>query len=126
MKRLTSYFESLLEPTAMPPEAPPPAGLAAFYWHYARQARGLVVVLFITGFSVAALDSLVPYIIGRIVSLVSTSAPDRILAEGWREFVAMAVVMLLLRPTAILAQNLITNQTIAAGFSNLVRWQSHW
>ena len=40
------FFERMLEPTSAPPEAPPPAGLAAFYWHYARQARGLVVALF--------------------------------------------------------------------------------
>lgn len=126
MKRLTGYFESLLEPTALPPEAPPPAGLAAFYWHYARQAKGLVAVLFVTGFTVAALDSLIPYIIGRVVSLVSVHPQDRLLAVAWPEFLWMAAVMLLLRPVAILAQNLITNQTIAAGFSNLVRWQSHW
>jgi len=126
MKRLTGYFESLLEPTALPPDAPPPAGLAAFYWHYARQAKGLVMVLFVTGFTVAALDSLIPYIIGRVVALVSLHPPDGLLAAAWPEFAWMAIVLLLLRPVAILAQNLITNQTIAAGFSNLVRWQSHW
>ena len=33
------FFENLLEPTAMPADAPPPAGLGAFYWHYVRQVR---------------------------------------------------------------------------------------
>ena len=34
-------FERLLKPTAVSeaPEAPP--GLLAFYWHFARQAKGL-------------------------------------------------------------------------------------
>src|ERR1019366_28666 len=45
----------------------PPAGLIAFYWHYARQAKGLFAGLFAAGFAVALLDSLIPVFIGRIV-----------------------------------------------------------
>jgi ATP-binding cassette subfamily B multidrug efflux pump len=47
---LFRLFESLLQPTSLPPDAPPPAGLAAFYWHYARQARWLLAALFCAGF----------------------------------------------------------------------------
>ena len=36
------FFEKLLQPTAPAADTTPPAGLLAFYWHYARQARGLV------------------------------------------------------------------------------------
>src|SRR5438128_11901754 len=49
LMRLFRFFESLLEPTAIPPQGVPPADLAAFYWHYARQARGLVAALFVAG-----------------------------------------------------------------------------
>ena len=38
----------------------------------------------------------------------------------------MALVLLVARPLAMLIQNLITNQAIVPGFSNLIRWQSHW
>jgi ATP-binding cassette subfamily B multidrug efflux pump len=38
----------------------------------------------------------------------------------------MAAVLVVARPLAMLLQNLITNQAIIPGFSNLVRWQSHW
>ena len=44
------FFENLLAPTALPP-GPPPAGLGAFYWHHARQARGLVAALFAAGYT---------------------------------------------------------------------------
>jgi ATP-binding cassette subfamily B multidrug efflux pump len=54
--RVFRFFESLLEPTSLPTGAPPPSELAAFYWHYARQARHLVAALFIAGFIVAILD----------------------------------------------------------------------
>ncbi|HKX07281.1 MAG TPA: ABC transporter ATP-binding protein [Stellaceae bacterium] len=120
------FFESRLEPTALPPQAPPPAGLAAFYWHYARQARWLVVALFCAGFMVAALDSMIPVFIGRVVTLVSTHEPGTLLRDVWPTLLGMVAVLLLLRPAALLLQALITNQAIAANLTNLIRWQSHW
>jgi ATP-binding cassette, subfamily B, multidrug efflux pump len=120
------FFERLLEPTALPPEAPPPAGLAAFYWHYARQARWLVVALFCAGFVVAALDSAIPVFIGRVVTLVSSHARESLLRDQWPQLLGMALVLLLVRPGALFLQSLITNQAIAAGLTNLIRWQSHW
>jgi ATP-binding cassette subfamily B multidrug efflux pump len=63
--RLFRFFETLIDPTAVPSEAAPPPGLAAFYWHYARQARLLVVALFVAGSLVALLDTTIPVFIGR-------------------------------------------------------------
>ena len=120
------FFESLLEPTALPPEAPPPVGLAAFYWHYARQAGRLVVALFVAGFVVAMLDTTIPLFIGRVVTLVSTHPPASLLREATPQLLGMAAVVLLLRPAALLIQAVITNQAIAPGLTNLIRWQSHW
>src|SRR5258708_1269971 len=120
------FFESLLEPTALPPEAPPPVGLAAFYWHYARQAGRLVVALFVAGFVVAMLAPTIPLFIGRVVTLVSTHPPASLLREATPQLLGMAAVVLLLRPAALLIQAVITNQAIAPGLTNLIRWQSHW
>ena len=120
------FFESLLEPTAVPTGPAPPAGLGAFYWHYARQARHLVAALFFAGFIVAILDTTIPVFIGRVVTLVSTHAPGSLLHDNWPQLVGMALVLLVARPAALLLQNLITNQGIIPGFSNLIRWQSHW
>src|SRR6266404_1553234 len=69
--RVFRFFEGLLEPTAIPPEGTPPAGLAAFYWHYARQARGLVAALFVAGFIVALIDTTIPVFVGRVITLLS-------------------------------------------------------
>src|SRR6266516_7341379 len=75
-------FESLLDPTARPPEAPPAAstagagsGLSAFYWHFIRQGPWLVVALFVFGGLIAMLDVTIPAFIGRVVGLESTHAP---------------------------------------------------
>jgi ATP-binding cassette, subfamily B, multidrug efflux pump len=124
--RLFRYFESLLEPTALPTQEAPPAGLAAFYWHYARQARGLVAALFVAGFIVALIDTTIPVFVGRVITLVSSHEPGSLLRDSWPPLLGMAFVLLVARPLAMLLQNMLTNQAIIPGFSNLIRWQSHW
>jgi ATP-binding cassette subfamily B multidrug efflux pump len=124
--RLFRLFEHLLEPTAPPVDQVPPAGLMAFYWHYARQARWLVGALFLAGFVVAVLDTMIPVFIGRVVTLISTHDPRTLLSDAGPQLLGMVLVLLLLRPTALLLQALITNQSIAASLTNLIRWQSHW
>ncbi len=121
-----ALFERLLKPTANPEHPEPPAGLVAFYWHYARQARGLFIALFVAGFIVAILDTMVPIFIGKLVTLVTSSNPQTLFAEHGMLLLAMALMLLFLRPAAITAQNLLANQAIAANVSNRIRWQSHW
>src|SRR6516164_373974 len=119
-------FERYLQPTAVPEHPEPPAALAAFLWHFARQAKGLFVALFVVEFFVALTDSAIPWFMGRIVSLVSRIPPDRFLGESWPWLVAMAAVVLVARPAVGLFRYLITNQAIAAPFTGLIRWQAHW
>jgi ATP-binding cassette subfamily B multidrug efflux pump len=121
-----AFFEKALKPTETPEQAEPPAGLVAFYWHFARQAKGLFAALFVAGLIVALLDSLIPVFIGRVVALITASAPDRLFAESGHVLAGMALVLLLLRPLAITLQNLIANQAISANMANLIRWQNHW
>ncbi len=125
------FFERLLSPTALPPDHPPPPvdsprALSRFYWHFVRQAPGLVAALFVAGLAVALLDTMIPVFIGRVVSMVSSVAPGRLFASAGHQLLGMAAVLLLVRPAALLAQYLVTNQAIAPGMSNLIRWQNHW
>jgi ATP-binding cassette subfamily B multidrug efflux pump len=121
-----AWFERRLNPTGLPTHPEPPPGLIAFYWHYASQAKGLFAGLFATGFAVALLDSLIPVFIGRIVTLITKSQPESLFATFWPLLLAMAVVLLVLRPATLTLQNIFANQAIAANVANLVRWQSHW
>jgi ATP-binding cassette subfamily B multidrug efflux pump len=121
-----SFFERLLAPTAAPQNPEPPSGLVAFFWHYARQAKGLFIGLFVAGFFVALLDSLIPVFIGRVVTLITSTPADQMFERFWPLLLAMAVVLLVLRPLANASQNMMANQAIAANVSNMVRWQNHW
>ena len=125
------FFESLIDPTAAPPrEGPPtlgePRALARFYGFFLGQSRGLILCLFATGLTVALLDLAIPIFIGRITALLSHGDPRDLLAGHAPELGVMALVLLVLRPSALVLQNLITNQALAPGLTNLIRWQNHW
>jgi ATP-binding cassette, subfamily B, multidrug efflux pump len=121
-----ALFERLLPPTAVPEHPEPPPGLVAFYWHYARQAKGLFIGLFAAGFVVALLDSLIPVFMGRIVTLITATKPETLFADFWPILAGMALVLLVLRPLALTSQNIMANQAIAANVGNMIRWQNHW
>jgi ATP-binding cassette, subfamily B, multidrug efflux pump len=105
-----SLFERLLKPTDPPEQAEPPPGFVAFFWHFARQAKGLFAALFAAGLVVALLDSTIPVFMGRIVTLITASPPDELFAKFWPHLLAMALVLLIARPLALTAQNLIANR----------------
>src|SRR5271154_948775 len=124
--QMFALFERFLSPTATPEHPEPPAGLIAFLWHFARQAKWLFAALFVIELFVALTDSAIPWFIGRIVTMVTKTPPDRFLVDGWPWLAGMAAVVLVARPTMTLTRHLITNQAIAAPFTGLIRWQSHW
>ena len=121
-----SLFERLLKPTDPPEQAAPPPDFTAFFWHFARQAKGLFAALCAAGLVVALLDSTIPVFMGRIVTLITANPPDELFAKFWPHLFGMALVLLVARPIALTAQNLIANQAISANVSNRIRWQNHW
>jgi ATP-binding cassette subfamily B multidrug efflux pump len=119
-------FERYLQPTAIPERPEPPAGLVAFLWHFAKQAKGLFAALFVVEFFVALTDSAVPWFMGKIVTFVTTIPAERFLAETWPWLVGMLLIVVVARPLVALSRYLITNQAIAAPFTGLIRWQAHF
>ena len=128
---MLKFFERLLNPTGLPPDASPPTldsphAVWRFYWHFVRQIPGPVIALFTTGFFVAITDAAIPVFIGRVVSLVSSQRPETIWDEAGTQLLLMAALLLVLRPASHFAQFIVTNQMLTPGLTNLVRWQSHW
>ncbi len=120
------FFEKVLNPTGIPANPVPPERLVPFYWHFARQAKGLFIALFVIELFVALLDTAVPWFMGKVVSLVSKVPAERFLAETWPWLIGMALIIMVARPGITFARYLVTNQALAGPFSNLIRWQSHW
>ena len=119
-------FEVLLDPTGPTPLPPPTQGLARFYWHFIRQVRGFAAALFLFGGLIAVLDTMIPIFIGEIVALVSTHAPDTLVRDHWPRLLTMALVLGVARPTTFLMHNIVVNQIVNPGLTNLIRWQNQW
>src|ERR1700730_18864907 len=120
-----ALFERFLSPTAVPENPVPPSTLIAFLWHCARQANWLFAALFVVELLVALSDSAVPWFIGRVVTMVTKTPPDRFLAVGWPWLAGMAIVVVIVRPAVTLTRYLITNHAVAAPFPGLLRCESH-
>jgi ATP-binding cassette subfamily B multidrug efflux pump len=120
-----AFFERRIQPTARPGSAPP-QGLLAFYWHFVRQARHLFGAMFVTGLAVALIDTLIPVFIGRLVRLMEASDRAAALAAALPSLLAMALLVLLGRPLALLLDSLMRNNAVLPGVTSLIRWQSHW
>ena len=120
-------FERLLKPTDMPEHPEPPPGLIGFYWHFARQAKGLLVGLFAAGFVVALLDSLIPVFIGRIVTLITSvqAAATRRgpLARARRHGGSCCWCCGRLRSRPRTSWPTRRSRRTSR---NMIRWQSHW
>ena len=125
-RRVVSFFERLVAPAGPVPTASPPAGTIAFFWYFARQARGVLLALLVAGLFTAGFDLLIPVCIGRIAGLVATHSRETLFAEQGGQLLAMAALILLARPAALLSEFLLTNQSINPALANRIRWQSHW
>ncbi len=119
------FFESILSPTAEREVVQPPEGFLRFYWHFARQAWTLLAALFAAGLCLSMLDASVPWFIGRLVRAIASTPRDAFLARHAALLATMAAVVLVARPLAIAAQNLVSSAGIVVNVTNLVRWQSH-
>src|SRR5713226_8257330 len=93
-----SRFEKAINPTEEPERPQPPPGLTAFYWHFGRQAKGLLLALFVIELFVALLDTAVPWFMGKVVTLVTKVPADQFLDTTWLWLVGMALIILVARP----------------------------
>jgi ATP-binding cassette subfamily B multidrug efflux pump len=123
---LYRYLESRIRGTASPGPGEPPAGLAAFYWHFMRQTKGWYAAMFATSLAVALLDTAIPYFIGQIVALMEAADRQAALAQHWPVLLGMIVVVVVLRPLAILLDVAVRLNAVIPGATSLIRWQSHW
>ncbi|MBC7803814.1 MAG: ABC transporter ATP-binding protein, partial [Candidatus Parcubacteria bacterium] len=119
-------MESRIRGTASTGPGGPPAGLLAFYWHFVRQTKGWYALVFATSLAVAAIDTVIPVFIGRLVSLMEATDRQAALAAQAPLLAGMVALILIVRPLVMLADVAIRHNTLIPGATTLIRWQSHW
>ncbi|MEE1655923.1 ABC transporter ATP-binding protein [Microvirga sp. CF3062] len=120
------FFETRIDFRKKPPEESPPDTLWGFYWHFIRQAKGLFIALFALGFVLAVFEALIPWLIGRLVNALSTTSPEGIFDEAGPLLIAMAAIILLVRPVGTILFRLLVNHSLAVSFTAMVHWQNYW
>src|SRR5262245_57037967 len=111
---------------ASPGTSAPPAGLVAFYWHFVRQTKGWYAAMFAASLAVAALDTVIPLFIGRLVSLMEAGDRMAALREQGPLLAGMVLLVLVVRPLVLLGDIAIRHMILIPGATCLIRWQSHW
>ena len=120
-----SYFEQRVRTTSIPAQEPP-EGLLAFFWHFVRQTKGLYLAMFGTGLLIAVIDTLTPVFIGHLVRMMEATDRAQALRQNATLLLAMALVVLLGRPLAVMLDSMVRNNAVVPGVTTLIRWQSHW
>ncbi|WP_158817617.1 ABC transporter ATP-binding protein [Methylocapsa sp. S129] len=119
------FFETRIDPFRAHDESMPPADLLGFYWRYCRQVWPFLACLMAIGLIVSLIEVSILRFIGSLVDMLRATSPDQVLHDYGATFVSMGLLILLARPLANLAHDLLTQQAIAPGLTNLIRWQAH-
>jgi ATP-binding cassette subfamily B multidrug efflux pump len=123
---MPAWLDKWIDPFAEVADARPPDTLAAFYWHFARQAWPIFAVLAVTGFISSLIEVALFKFIGDLVDLMKTSAaPADFLEQHGGLLLWMGFVALIARPVVNAGHDFLKNLAVAAPFTNRIRWQTH-
>jgi ATP-binding cassette, subfamily B, multidrug efflux pump len=119
------FFEDSLDPFRAHDESMPPASLIGYYGRYCRQVWPFLVALMTVSLIVSLIEVTILRFVGALVDILRSTSPDEVLKSHGGQFLAMALLILIGRPLASFTHDLIVQQAIAPGMTNLIRWQTH-
>ncbi len=125
MKKLFTYFETLVDPyTSYPNEDVPPKTLWRFMLGYTRPFKTVFWAAGILSIVVAAIEIALIYYTGWLVDVL-TGAPADVWAAHGSFLIELALFVLLIRPAIQFLDVLLLNNTILPNLGTLVRWRAH-
>ena len=121
---LLNHFESLVHP--YPEDTPdvPPKTLFAFLYAGTRGLRPLIAVMAVLTAVIGVFEALLFGFLGSMVDWLSKMQPETLWAEQGDTLIVIAVV-LLDSPLVLAVQAMLKQQTLAANFPMLLRWNFH-
>jgi ATP-binding cassette subfamily B multidrug efflux pump len=119
------FFETRIDPFRAHEEDMPPANLFGYYARFCRQVWPFLAALMAIGLIVSLIEVSILRFVGALVDTLRSTSPDALLRTHGRQFLAMALLVLVGRPLANFTHDLVAQQAIAPGMTNLIRWQTH-
>ena len=121
---LFQLFERLLHPYPEAEPELPPAGFFAFMWACTHGLRGYVLGLAVLSVLVSGYEAWLFSVLGHLVDWVSTTPPERFLAERGNALAVIAAV-LVASIGVIALEAFVKRQTLAMNFPLRLRWNFH-
>ncbi|HME84860.1 MAG TPA: ABC transporter ATP-binding protein [Roseiarcus sp.] len=119
------FFETSIDPFREHDPSMPPASLIGYYGRYCRQVWPFLAALMTISLIVSLIEVTILRFVGALVDMLRATRPEDVLDAHGGEFLAMALLILIGRPLASFTHDLIVQQAIAPGMTNLIRWQTH-
>jgi ATP-binding cassette subfamily B multidrug efflux pump len=122
---LHSIFSRLerLIPPIVPPPGEPAARLWPFLWLHIREVRGPLAAYFLLIVGDAFLDTLLPYFLGKLVTLLTNTPREQLWDQSWPLLMAMLFIVLVVRPGVFILGFAIGRLGIEPGWQSRLRWQ---
>jgi ATP-binding cassette, subfamily B, multidrug efflux pump len=120
-----ALFERLIDPFRAHDETMPPADIVGYYARYCRQIWPLIAALVALGLVISIIEATIVSFSGLLIDLLRATPPGEVFVRHRAILIGMAALVLIVRPLASLGHDLLTQQAIAPGFTNLIRWQTH-
>lgn len=121
---MLNLFESLIHP--YPEDTPdvPPKTLFAFLYAGTRGLRPLIAVMAVLTALIGVFEALLFGFLGSMVDWLAKMQPETLWAEQGSTLILLAIA-LLASPLVLTIQAMLKQQTLAANFPMLLRWNFH-
>ncbi|RYG58636.1 MAG: ABC transporter ATP-binding protein, partial [Alphaproteobacteria bacterium] len=124
---LLKRLAALADISTLPDNPYPPASLIPYIWHFARQQKKIITLLFIFNAMAATGLAIAPLFLKHIIDVIN-DAPTP--AEAWPLLVpplaGYIAIALLLRLVANFIYNLLNSTLFTSTYTHAVRRQMHW
>jgi ATP-binding cassette subfamily B multidrug efflux pump len=122
---LFRYFETRVDPYPEGNVTTPPKGLAAFIWHFSRPVWPLLLLMSLFTGLVSAAEVVFFSYMGELVDWLGNVDRENFWAEHGLWLSGVGILVLIGLPLLVLAQSLVTHQSIFGNYPMIGRWLSH-
>ncbi len=120
------WFERLIDPFAEGPIEQPPRSVLGFFVYFLRPIKGVLAAVLGTALFAALIEIALFVFLGDIVDRATNAAsPGTFIHDNALVLAVMAIVILVVRPVAILVNSGLTRLSLTPALTNLVRWQNY-
>ncbi|MGP9796617.1 ABC transporter ATP-binding protein [Halomonas sp. 86] len=125
LQPLFRYFETRVDPYPMEDVQTPPKGLLPFIKHFSRPVLPLLIAMTLFTALVSSAEVVFFNYMGQLVDWLGNVEREGFWAANGLWLTGVGVLMLVGLPLLVLAQSLVTHQSIFGNYPMIGRWLSH-